>query len=317
MKIFKNLFYCLLLFSIFVPISLDGQPRQSVTGDGLGSGGEPERKCQLRFNINMSLANLDHFSPLGGEVYIPELGFSAHTEFLPTGYPEMFISLTIDNQTYTNSIKYFIDPSFYPNFDFGIENVINGQNMYTASTSFLVDLCHLCPILGKDEIFIDAIPFALELVDKDGNPYQACKYTGADDIFSCEVFSNPICSDKDGICDNKLLTFAIGSEKIVCVGLPTTTPGKPIRKQPSTQNVIDEIVTLPNPFTEQMTVKIPSDIYEGTLTMMSIDGLVVRRYEEVYGNSVIDIKGNDLANGTYIIIVQDGNNKYHTRVIKI
>jgi len=287
-KILKHVTLCTLFLTVFGIISLFAQPDLASSSKGEGNGGHTSH-CKFIGEITVPLTNLDFFLPTS----TIDPNTNSVIEYLPSGYPEMFIEISTYQGTTTLPLLEFYDIK---------KKTPAGKNVFEALIIQEFEFCDLCKGKGTS---MD-VPVTLRLVGRSGGDYQACNYTDINDIFSCDYFNNPTCNSSNA-CINKNLI-----EKTHIIKVSCGSGSGIIRSRLST-----ELTVSPNPFTNEIIISIPSDIELGTLNILDVNGKTVKSLEKVSGTSKQSINTSNLGSGVYIVTIENEGKRYNTKVIKL
>lgn len=282
------------VFSIFSLTSI-AQPKTPIVNHPQH---HEEYNCDDVIQITIELTNLELFAPSG----------SGNLEFLPIGYPEMYIAVTIFNQT-----------EYYEIEDFTFSHV-DVETVWEYTLDFPINVCGSCD--GPKGFKLE---LSIELVTPQDNafvPYPICDYTGPDDIFSCEYFTqlpcNPVSNDE---CELLGAGTSKTTLKINCDD--PDDPNNPggseddgglykVSKNDLNQEVL--LVSIaPNPISDQINIQSNKQII--SITIFAMNGRLIQHIVEVDSDN-LEINAQDLSSGVYIIQVKTENEIEMIRVVK-
>lgn len=316
-KILKYFLFFSILFSVFIPNDLNGQPSLAATGSSINheqpiEGGWAIVNCNKTYIISVELTNLDLFDPPALDLLDPESGEKVSTEFLPDGYPKMYLQVIADNETIILPVNKFRRVDYISDHQITV---------YSSFVEFSLDFCDNC---SEEDVNTMDFPVHLKIVkenvDENGNsdgvgyvPYNACNYTGLYDIYSYGYNPNPYSTNSGPIlnCDNQALTEVFFTTTAICEdhfwgSIPTADLDRIGRRIPVT----------PNPISDKFEIKIPEKVEGGTLTMTYSDGTIIKTLKNVKGSAILRIDSSNFRDGTYTIRIMDKKNQYFSRVAK-
>lgn len=275
--ILKSLF---LVFAVsFTSITSFAQPKTPIVN-------KPEHMeefdCDDVIPIFIELTNLDQYSP-------PQSG---NSDFLPDGYPEMYIAITIDGTTEYIELYSF----YYSHFD--------AVSVWRVDIDFPINQCDDCNGGQAFPVFID-----LELVTPGSGgfvPYPICDYTSPNDIFSCEYFTHLPCNpSSNSECEDIGAGTNSGPLLINCPN-PTPNPnpwGGWLMQENDDNDSSWDIAVAPNPFYGDIKVSSTKDI--NSITLYDIHGRTV--LQSAYANDAdynIKLNTDEILPGIYLLAVE-------------
>jgi len=312
MKFLSILLSSFILLTCVNVTDLQGQPRFPPAGDGVGHQG-PGTYCSYDLYIQVPLTNLNLFPPtLNGK----------GKETLPQSYPPMFLELQYDGQTYNYPVT---------EFDFFVQDN-SAFNLYISTIKHRINYCHDCYDSGPG-FSIFTYPITMKLLLENGDPYPACDYTDADDIFSCLYFDTPCPSTSNSstkiadTCNNPELTEGNGTFKISCYNVSAVQDS--IRKGSSFNSGIgrrsrldasstdQKLNVYPNPSIDEVNIYIPTVIENGQLDIFNTSGQKVYNSAKLKGDTTHSVNTSELSAGTYIIRVQEQDLVLYKRIMKL
>lgn len=277
----KNLLLMNVLMFCFNFVMLS-QPVVTAGTDSDGTTLECGLYCNQNITIEVPLANLDLYEPMG----------SLNQEYFPDDYPEMYLEVYFQGQAYRFLVEDFVFQ----------ETVAGGVNVYVAKFEILFNICEFCESQGPGS---HSVNIEMQLTTLEGGnyvEYPACDYVNPDDIFSC-LFTSVSCSSI-GACDNSILTEGGGALTVLCNN-DCEFGEQGLGGSSAHQSLLVSILT--NPVDYQLTVRSVQPIENGRYRIFNSDGKLVLHENNVSlkGDKRINLP-NDLNAGIYYLQVFDG-----------
>lgn len=271
--------------------------------------------CAGAVDVEFELTNLELYAPAG----------VGSTEFLPDGYPDMYLKIQFLGQTE------FIEVT---EFSYSHTDLVS-----VWSFGYGVDY-NICDKCSDGEFAKVSIHVSLVTPDVNGYiPYPICDFTSEDDIFSCLYFDHLPCNPITG---NECTIIGAGSVdtfiKIKCSDPidptdPTDPDGNPDNGEGANgesnedfmnkldinntnlQGVFLEVATSPNPFYDQVKISSNKDINRASL--YDINGRIL--LQNTYNNTDdynVQLNTSEIPSGIFFIKVESDGEIEMIKMIK-
>ncbi len=300
-----------ILNSLFLPFTFllcstisFAQPKTPIVNKPLHSNND-NIPCAGVIEVEIELTNLELFAPFGvGSI-----------DFLPSGYPEMFIEL-----------NYFGQTTYIPvtELTFSHGNLIS---VWSFVYTHYYDLCNECVDGGVTDNSI-----SLKIVTPVNNGYELypiCNYTSENDIFSCLYFHQLSCVPGSD-CQLGGMGEVFGGNFNIC----TNPPGHPIeidkgegasngswdkdfdsKGNTNLSNEIFQVNASPNPFIDLVQISSNKDINRASL--YDINGRIL--FQNNYNNTDdynIQLNTLEIPSGIFFIKIESEGEIEMIKMIK-